>query len=187
MIDKNSISMPEVFEGERATAVRQTHDFDQDLWDMAEKFRGKYNQHLSWIRKNNTINDVINHTNDVIQKWDNKEEFGYILQNKEGKTVGAMRIHSVDYKNHSAEFAYWLSPEETGNGYVGDTLDRLTNLLFSKDFVRMVIRCNVDNLPSNNIALRNGYELEGTLRKCRNRDDLFIDYNLYSKINPEYL
>ncbi len=181
------LDMPEKIIGERATAIRRRHEFDQDFFDLANLYRGQFKQHLSWIDKANSINDVSNTTEETIRRWDEGHAYAYAILNKEGKTVGAIEAHSIDYENFSAEFAYWLSPSNTGKGYVGETLSNIEKLLFAKGIVRIVIRSNVDNIPSNNVAIRNSYQLEGTLHKVRYRKGKFIDYNLYAKINPEYV
>ena len=181
------LNMPETLVGERAIAVRRTHEHDQELFEMADKFRGHFGQHLHWVNKIQSIEDVVNFSEESIKLWDEGKAYRYTITTPNTKRpVGSIEIHTIDYKSFSAEFSYWLNPGDTGKGYVGDTLSRLEKILFDEnEIIRIVIRSNTGNIPSNNVAIRNNYVLEGTLHKCRYRNGKFLDYNLYAKINPK--
>ncbi|HBA9246457.1 TPA: 50S ribosomal protein L7/L12-serine acetyltransferase, partial [Escherichia coli] len=45
-----------------------------------------------------------------------------------------------------------------------------------------VIKCRVDNPQSNQVALRNGFILEGCLKQAEFLNDAYDDVNLYARI-----
>ena len=47
---------------------------------------------------------------------------------------------------------------------------------------RFVIKCRVDNLRSNQVALRNGFQLEGCLRQAEFLNGVYHDQNIYARI-----
>ncbi len=47
---------------------------------------------------------------------------------------------------------------------------------------RFVIKCRVDNPQSNQVALRNGFILEGCLKQAEFLNDAYDDVNLYARI-----
>ena len=47
-----------------------------------------------------------------------------------------------------------------------------------------MIKCRVDNQSSNRVAQRNGFTLEGCLRKAEMLNGRYDDVNLYARIFP---
>ncbi len=47
---------------------------------------------------------------------------------------------------------------------------------------RFVIKCRVDNPRSNQVAQRNGFQLEGCLRQAEFLNGVFYDQNIYARI-----
>ncbi len=52
----------------------------------------------------------------------------------------------------------------------------------SGELRRFVIKCRVDNPQSNQVALRNGFILEGCLKQAEFLNDAYDDVNLYARI-----
>lgn len=90
-------------------------------------------------------------------------------------------FHNIDYKNHSGEFGYWLDEDTTGKGYISDTLKIIENLLLKKGIVRLVIKCDIENIPSNKVAQKNEYVFEGTAKKSLYSYGKYKDVNVYAK------
>lgn len=168
--------------GKFANAYRRDYKFDEDIFNIVDRNRNFLREYLLWVDKTKNLEDSKNATKNFIEKWNNKENFAYVITDKSDKPVGSIDIQEIDLLNRSVKFGYFLGKEATGNGYVSDILKELEDFLFEKGFVRLQIECAKDNLPSNAVAVRNGYKLEGTHEKALNIYEIFHDKNIYAKI-----
>lgn len=60
--------------------------------------------------------------------------------------------------------------------------------LFNKEINKIIIRTDVGNLKSTNVAKKLGYCFDGIMRQdlYRQREDCFRDINVFSKLKGEY-
>ena len=86
------------------------------------------------------------------------------------------------------EIGYWCCTSFTGRGFVTEAVRAVTR--FAIDHLgaeRLEIRCDALNLPSNRVAERVGFELEGTLRNGDLRlDGSLEDTRVYSMIPTRF-
>lgn len=173
---------PETIIGKLANAYRRDYEFDEAICQIVNRNREFLKKYLLWVNYTNTVKDCNNATYMFIDKWDERDNFAYIITDKENKPVGYIDIQSMDLYHRSAKFGYFLDEKATGNGYVSDILKELEQILFDRGFIRLQIDCVVENTASNKVAIRNGYNLDGTLKNAFNLYDKFHDLNVYSKI-----
>ena len=70
-----------------------------------------------------------------------------------------------------------------GQGIMSRSLQALIHhYAQSGEIRRFIIKCRVDNLESNQVALRNGFQLEGCLKQAEFLNDGYHDVNLYARI-----
>ena len=125
-------------------------------------------------------------TDNFIETWNNGTDFSYLILDRNNNVCGQISLQDINFKNHAAHFGYYLDIGATGKGYISNILKHIEKLAFANDIVRLLIVCDTTNIPSNNIAKRNNYELEGICRKYELRYNHFYDCNQYAKINPKY-
>ncbi|MDR1694366.1 MAG: GNAT family N-acetyltransferase [Lactobacillaceae bacterium] len=176
------IDMPEIIKTSDISIVKRTHELDKELWEMLNNHRGFLGKYLNWPNRIKSIDELTEETAGEISCWDKGERFYYYILN-DNRLVGGIYLLNIDNKHHSAEWGYWLSPDETGKGYISKALKALEEELFKRGFVRLVIRCAVDNAASAGVAERNGYDFEGILRKSYCNQGKFVDNKLFAKIN----
>jgi ribosomal-protein-serine acetyltransferase len=115
-----------------------------------------------------------------------RESFRYLIFHKDTNDfIGTASLHRINWKISKCEIGYWVNSQFSGNGYMTEVVNELTNFGFQQlKFRRIEIRCESKNDKSRAIPEKLGFELEGTLRN----DDLssdgskLIDTCIYSKI-----
>jgi len=82
-----------------------------------------------------------------------------------GRLLGGTGLHRIDWAVRKFEIGYWIRPDASGQGHVGEAVRLLTALAFDRLAARRVeIRCDVRNARSRAVAERAGFALEGVLR-----------------------
>ena len=92
-------------------------------------------------------------------------------------------FNRIEPLNKTAEIGYWLDESHQGQGIISQALQALIHhYAQSGELRRFVIKCRVDNAQSNQVALRNGFILEGCLKQAEFLNDAYDDVNLYARI-----
>ncbi|MBB1200745.1 50S ribosomal protein L7/L12-serine acetyltransferase [Enterobacteriaceae bacterium 89] len=109
--------------------------------------------------------------------------FLIVLQNA---VVGVISFNSIEPLNKAGFIGYWLDQDAQGKGILSAALQALMRYYADQGEIRrFVIKCRVDNERSNQVALRNGFELEGRLRQAEYLNGHYHDQNIYARIFEE--
>ena len=88
------------------------------------------------------------------------------------KFAGVISLHTINAHNHCAEIGYWMHPEMRGQGIATTAAKLITNLgITSIGFRRIEGVVDVENIASQRLLLKAGYEREGVLKKKVTRED----------------
>jgi RimJ/RimL family protein N-acetyltransferase len=88
------------------------------------------------------------------------------------KFAGVISLHTINSHNHCAEIGYWMHPEMRGQGIATTAAKLITNLgITSIGFRRIEGVVDVENIASQKLLLKAGYEREGVLKKKVTRED----------------
>lgn len=102
---------------------------------------------------------------------------------RDEKMVGVMSFNQIEPSNKTGYIGYWLDEQAQGQGILSASLQAFIDYYVERGEIRrFVIKCRVDNLRSNQVALRNGFSLEGCLRQAEFLNDRFHDQNIYARI-----
>lgn len=97
--------------------------------------------------------------------------------------VGVLSFNQIEVSNKTGYIGYWLDEHAQGKGILSAALQAFIDYFAERGVVRrFVIKCRVDNLRSNQVALRNGFTLEGCLRQAEFLNDVYYDQNIYARI-----
>ena len=93
----------------------------------------------------------------------------------------------VNQKHKSGEIGFWLSKNARGKGYMTEAVKALEAEAFKQGLNRIVIRNDIENLPSVNVAKNAGYHLDGVMRQERFSEakNRFRDSNIWSKLKSD--
>ena len=88
------------------------------------------------------------------------------------KFAGVISLHTINTHNHCAEIGYWMHPDMRGQGIATTAAKLITNLgITSIGFRRIEGVVDVENIASQSLLLKAGYEREGVLKKKVTRED----------------
>lgn len=97
--------------------------------------------------------------------------------------VGVIAFNQIEPQNKAAYIGYWLDEAQQGKGIMSQALQALIHHYAQRQEIRrFVIKCRVENVESNQVALRNGFQLEGCLRQAEFLNGEYYDMNLYARI-----
>ena len=102
---------------------------------------------------------------------------------EQGEVAGVISFNQIEPLNRAAYIGYWLDEDHQGKGILSQALQALIQHYAQRQEIRrFVIKCRVDNVKSNQVALRNGFQLEGCLRQAEFLNGDYYDVNLYARI-----
>ena len=84
---------------------------------------------------------------------------------------------------HSAELGFWLGEPYWGQGYMADAIYKILNFGF-KDLklTRIYAHAFENNISSEKVLIKTGFEYEGLLKKFHKKGETFINSKLYAKV-----
>ena len=113
-------------------------------------------------------------------KKKNKTAINFAVE-VEGKVVGGVGFRDIE--DHRAEIGYWLSRKHWNKGIMTSIVKSFTEFGFKKlKFRRIQAHVFAQNRNSARVLEKNGYKLEGRLRKFQMKDGKASDGFLYAKV-----
>ncbi len=106
-----------------------------------------------------------------------------------GEAVGIAGIHKRDdVFAHTAEIGYWLGEPFWHQGIATRTVAALKELAFKRhNLYKLYAEVFESNPASTKVLVKNGFELEATLKKGVVKDGKLWDFLIYSCINPNFV
>ncbi len=185
-----TMEMPEIIESTRLILKKPetTFAFATELYAIVENNRDHFLPWLDWATPDNPLSVEKEFT--FLQasdtNWESGTVYNYFIFDKEHhKTLGSTSLFRRHQKKDCHfEIAYWLTKDATGHGYMLEAVRALEQKAFELGTERLIIRNDVENTPSVNIARRLNYTHECVMRHDHYNAHLkmFRDTNLFAKI-----
>jgi ribosomal-protein-serine acetyltransferase len=106
---------------------------------------------------------------------------------QEGKIVGVIGYHRVDWQHRSTSIGYWLAESAQGQGTITLATRALVEHAFQRWHLnRLDIRAGVENLRSRAVPERLGFTFEGVLRQAERVGDRYIDHAVYGMLARDW-
>ena len=100
----------------------------------------------------------------------------------DGEVVGGVGFNKMA-KNHKAEIGYWLGRKHWGKGIMPEVVKIVTDYGFKKLKLKRICGFVYSfNLPSMRVLEKNGYKLEGILKKDIKKGGKLFDKHVYAKV-----
>ena len=110
----------------------------------------------------------------------NKKEIHFAID-VNGEVIGGMGFIKIE--KHKAEIGYWLAKKYWNIGIMTEAVKLMANFGFKKlKLARIYATIFSDNSRSARVLEKNGFKLEGLLRKEIYKNSRFSDAILYAKI-----
>lgn len=95
--------------------------------------------------------------------------------------IGGIGLDKIE--DHQAEIGYWLTPKYWNKGIMTLAIRKVTKYGFDKlKLKRIYARVFPFNKASMKVLNKNGYKLEGILRKEIKKDKKLLDNHLFAKV-----
>ena len=120
-----------------------------------------------------------------------KEKTGYYfyVRNLENNNlIGYVGIKKIDYHISKCELFYFIDKDFEGKGIVSKAVSEVIEFCFKELKMNKIFICTSKiNFGSQQIALKNGFVQEGTLREeFKNREGVLEDINYYGLLKSDY-
>lgn len=158
-----------------------------DLFELIERNRDHLRRFMPWERGTRSVEDSRSFLEASLRQWEDGQAFDYgIFEKSTGERIGGFGVHQISWQHHRAELGYWIAAAREGHGFASQSLRAIEDLLFQRGFHRLEIRCASANQRSAQVALRQGYVLEGTLREHAIENGEFRDTQVFAKLRSEW-
>ncbi len=119
------------------------------------------------------------------------EKIGYYfyIRNIETKhLIGYIGIKKIDYHISKCELFYFIDNHFEGKGIISKAVSEVIGFCFNELKMNKIFICTSKiNFRSQQIALKNGFVLEGTLREeFKNHEEVLEDINYYGLLKSDY-
>jgi len=136
------------------------------------------------VSRTKTLEDTINYCSVIEQKVKDKSYFPYIISNKNNAFIGLIDIKNIDWNIPKAEIGYFIDSSYEGKGIISKALGSVVeSLVDTYKFKKLLCRAGSKNQGSIRVALKNNFELEGTIRRdYKTTKGEIVDLNYYGKV-----
>lgn len=152
------------------------------LHQLVEKNKGWLQNSLSWPAAVSGEDETRRHVqgNVMLHQRGYAKMFLLFLQDE---MVGVLSFNQIEPINKTAYIGYWIDESHQGQGLLSQALQAFIDHYARSGIVRrFVIKCRVANHKSNQVALRNGFVLEGCLQQAEYLNGAYDDQNIYGRI-----
>ncbi|WP_414045053.1 GNAT family N-acetyltransferase [Macrococcus equi] len=105
-----------------------------------------------------------------------------------GELSGALDLHAIDQVHKKAEIGYWLRKDFTGQGITTRSVRTLCDFAFYQlGLNKLTIKVDIDNVASNRVAKKAGFEFVGVDKQEVILYDEFRDMNRYSLLKKDFV
>ena len=116
--------------------------------------------------------------------FSNKRAIRWGIERKgEAGLIGTIGFNLWSPMHKRAEIGYELHPDFWRFGYASEAIDKIVAYGFNElGLTRIGAVVYLENVASNQLLLKNGFELEGILRNYMYQNDVAHDVNMFSKV-----
>jgi RimJ/RimL family protein N-acetyltransferase len=157
---------PEEFTTERLLIRKPLPGDGKAVYVAMEASLDELKPWMPWAHMNQTEEDVEANIRESYVKFLSREDLRLLVFNKEtGEFIASSGLHRIDWSVPKFEIGYWGDTRHTGQGYITEATEAITNFAFKElNAKRVEVRCDSKNIKSRAIPERLGFTLEGILK-----------------------
>lgn len=156
------------------------------FYEMVDQNRSRLEDYFSGTVCYTTNLDSTREYCDLLaEKAINKIYFPYVIVDAiSEKYIGYVDLKNIDWSIPKTEVGYFIDERYEGKGIitkaVGVVIEHITSIY---KFKKILCRANEDNKGSIQVALNNGFELEGVVRRdYKKTNGEIVDLNYYGRL-----
>lgn len=109
-----------------------------------------------------------------------------VTERADDRLVGAIWLGRFDHEARRAELAFWIAPQHRERGLATAAVNAMTAFGFDElHLVRVQLLAATENLASQRVAEKAGFQREGVLQAYRRINGQHTDLIMYSRLRPE--
>lgn len=141
------------------------HRHAKSLFSILTSHRSHFSPWLPFVNELRDIEQAEKFIRESQVLWESKKDFSFaILEN--GQARGVISAKNLNWIEKSTELGYWLDPSLQNSGIMTLAVNRLVEFLTVEfQFQTFWIKCAEDNLPSQRVALKAGFEQVGVEKR----------------------
>lgn len=184
------LELPHQIDGDRLIIKKPDPTFQlaTDMFSLVDQSRNHILPWLDWASVENTAvaEDCFVFLSGIDKRWKNDECYEYLIHDRQTHQImGGLSVVLRDKRHFGVvELAFWLGKPYVGRGLMSEAVHLIEPILWKSGIQRIVIRNDVKNTASANVARRCGYTLEGIARRERysTTKKAWHDCNVFAKI-----
>lgn len=144
-----------------------------------ERSRRYLREFLPWVDYVKSIEDTRQFITAEVKNMFEGKKFHVTIWHDD-RFAGIASIDHIDTANRHATIGYWLGKSHQGQGLMTRTVKALVDHAFNELHLnRIEIRTHTENVPSQAVTKRLGFQQEGTLAQAEWLYDKYVDLNVY--------
>jgi ribosomal-protein-serine acetyltransferase len=169
-------------------ALRLLEESDADeLATLIDANREHLEPWMPWVPDERSPEEALAFIRRTRQQLADNNGLQTVIVDGEGRIVGTVGVHSVDWLNRRTSIGYWLSREHEGRGTMTHAVRAFVDHAFAGwQLNRVTIEAAVDNPRSRAIPERLGFVEEGTIRAAARIGDRFLDHVVYGMLAADW-
>ncbi len=150
------------------------------LFELTDSNRYYLRRWLPWLDSCQNISDSASFIQEANDAWEqNKGLTCWIWY--QGKLVGVVGFHAFDWEHKSSGIGYWLDESHQGKGIMTRACKALVDLGFRNLGLQTItINCAVENLSSQKVAQRLGFNFTAIKKDAEWLYDHHVDHHVYT-------
>jgi ribosomal-protein-serine acetyltransferase len=169
-------------------ALRLLEESDADeLIAVIDANRAHLERWMPWVEHEHEAADVLPFIRATRRQIADNDGLQTAIVAPDGRIVGMVGSHSVDWLNRKSSIGYWLARDEQGRGTMTEAVRAHVGHAFGPwGLNRILIQAAVENARSRAIAERLGFREEGTLRQVERVGGRMLDGVVYAMLAADW-
>jgi RimJ/RimL family protein N-acetyltransferase len=137
------------------------------------------------VAKTRILEDTLEYCIEIQNRIETKTYFPYMITDINTRQfVGLVDVKNIDWNVPKAELGSFIDSRYEGKGIVTNATNLVIDHIVEKHkFIKLLCRANSRNKGSIAVILKNGFELEGTIRRdYKTTKGEIVDLNYYGRI-----
>lgn len=137
------------------------------------------------VSKTLTLEDAMNYCIEIQQGIETKKYLPYMITDSTTNAfVGLVDVKNIDWNVPKAELGSFIDTKFEGQGVTSKATKLVVDhIVENYQFIKLLCRANTRNKGSIAVILKNGFQLEGTIRKdYRTTKGEIVDLNYYGRV-----
>jgi ribosomal-protein-serine acetyltransferase len=157
-----------------------------ELFNLVEKNRSHLREYLPWLDNSKTEEDTVYFLKAMGDLYRKNGSPHFAIYFKE-KIIGIAGYHLLDQTTKKSSIGYWLDKDNCKKGIMTIVTKAIVDYGFKElKLNRISLICCTDNIGSNRVAIKLGFQFEGTMRESEWLYDRFVDVNSYACLKSEW-